>query len=186
MSFIVRVDVDARASCRSPPRGMTLPTGSLSHSTASSSYSETVAALHERPTSRLVVKSSGPEDERASNSSEDDDEVDGELSRAEQLRNWVRRLRRTFGTSFLLLVSTVYAVQGFTSFRSLAVNYFFKDNLQLQPADAQSLLTVMMVPWSTKPLYGIISDSFPLFGYHRKSAQPGHDANGCSADAHAK
>ncbi|KAG6591100.1 Folate-Biopterin transporter (FBT) family [Phytophthora cinnamomi] len=148
---------------------MTLPTGSLSHSTASSSYSETVAALHERPTSRLVVKSSGPEDERASNSSEDDDEVDGELSRAEQLRNWVRRLRRTFGTSFLLLVSTVYAVQGFTSFRSLAVNYFFKDNLQLQPADAQSLLTVMMVPWSTKPLYGIISDSFPLFGYHRKS-----------------
>lgn len=104
-----------------------------------------------------------------SDTSEDSGEVGGELSKAEQLRSWVRRLRRTFGTSFLLLVSTVYAVQGFASFRSLTVNYFFKDNLQLQPAETQSLLTVMMFPWSIKPLYGVISDSFPLFGYHRKS-----------------
>ncbi|CAI5734044.1 unnamed protein product [Hyaloperonospora brassicae] len=90
-------------------------------------------------------------------------------SAVQQLCNWLQRLRQTFGTSFLLLVSTVYAVQGFMSFSALAVNYFFKDNLQLQPAESQSLLTVMMVPWGIKPLYGIISDSLPLCGYHRKS-----------------
>ncbi|KAF1774378.1 Major facilitator superfamily domain [Phytophthora cactorum] len=122
--------------------------------------------LHERATSRLVAKIDEASDERVSDVS--DESVDG-LSRLQQLRNWVRRLRQTFGTSFLLLVSTVYAVQGFTSFSALAVNYFFKDNLQLQPAESQSLLTVMMVPWGIKPLYGIISDSLPLFGYHRKS-----------------
>lgn len=104
--------------------------------------------------------------ERSSNVS---DESDGALSKLQDLCNWVRRLRQTFGTSFLLLVSTVYAVQGFTSFSALAINYFFKDNLQLQPTESQSLLTVMMVPWGIKPLYGIISDSLPLFGYHRKS-----------------
>ncbi|KAL3666136.1 hypothetical protein V7S43_008925 [Phytophthora oleae] len=122
--------------------------------------------LHERSTSRLVSKNGEANDERASDVS--DESVDG-ISRLQQLRNWVRRLRQTFGTSFLLLVSTVYAVQGFMSFSALAVNYFFKDNLQLQPAESQSLLTVMMVPWGIKPLYGIISDSLPLFGYHRKS-----------------
>ncbi|CAI5715647.1 unnamed protein product [Peronospora destructor] len=91
------------------------------------------------------------------------------LSRAQQLCHWLQRLRQTFGTSFLLLVSTVYIVQGFTSFSALAVNYFFKEKLELQPAESQSLMTVMMVPWGIKPLYGIISDSLPLFGYHRKS-----------------
>ncbi|KAG6578136.1 Folate-Biopterin transporter (FBT) family [Phytophthora cinnamomi] len=128
--------------------------------------------LHERATSRLVAKNGEANDERASDAS---DESEGEregaaaLGRAQQLRNWMRRLKQTFGASFLLLVSTVYAVQGFTSFSALAVNYFFKDNLQLQPAESQSLLTVMMVPWGVKPLYGIISDSLPLCGYHRKS-----------------
>ncbi|GMF23543.1 unnamed protein product [Phytophthora lilii] len=124
--------------------------------------------LHERATSRLVAKNGEPNDERASDASDDSEDGDA-LSKPQQLRNWLRRLRQTFGTSFLLLVGTVYAVQGFTSFSALAVNYFFKDNLQLQPAESQSLLTVMMVPWGVKPLYGIISDSLPLFGYHRKS-----------------
>ncbi|KAH7492563.1 hypothetical protein PRIC1_001987 [Phytophthora ramorum] len=125
--------------------------------------------LHERATSRLVAKNGQPNDDDEPRLSDASDESDDGLSRTQQLRNWVRRLRQTFGTSFLLLVGTVYAVQGFSSFSALAVNYFFKDNLKLQPAESQSLLTVMMVPWGVKPLYGIISDSLPLFGYHRKS-----------------
>lgn len=124
--------------------------------------------LHERSTSRLIGKESG-DAPRTSDASDCSDESIETLSRFQQLRNWQRRLRQTFGTSFLLLVSTVYAVQGFSSFAALAVNYFFKDNLQLQPTESQSLLTVMMVPWGIKPLYGIISDSLPLCGYHRKS-----------------
>ncbi|TDH73190.1 hypothetical protein CCR75_003206 [Bremia lactucae] len=107
-----------------------------------------------------------PHDEHNSDTS---DEKFDDTSRLQQLRNWLQRLQKTFGTSFLLLVSTVYVVQGFKSFSALAINYFFKENLQLQPTESQSLLTVMMAPWGIKPLYGIISDSLPLFGYHRKS-----------------
>ncbi|TMW65888.1 hypothetical protein Poli38472_003653 [Pythium oligandrum] len=98
-----------------------------------------------------------------------DDETDSELSRYEQLQRWIHRVKTTFGTPFLLLVSAVYAVQGFGSFSKLAVNYFFKDDLNLQPAQSQALMTVIMFPWGIKPLYGIISDSLPLFQYHRKS-----------------
>ncbi|RLN93325.1 hypothetical protein BBJ28_00002101 [Nothophytophthora sp. Chile5] len=133
--------------------------------------------LHERSTARLIGGIGPKSDARrgnadaieASNASNDSDDDAPALSKPQQLRAWLRRLRQTFGTSFLLLVSTVYAVQGFMSFSALAVNYFFKDNLGLQPAEAQSLLTVMMFPWGVKPLYGIISDSLPLCGYHRKS-----------------
>lgn len=141
---------------KKPP--VTSPIGLVSKERAMSSGAETAAA------------SSVASDE--CNASDDDDEDDNGLEllpRREQLRRWTRRLRQTFGTSFLLLVSAVYAVQGFSSFCALAVNYFFKDDLGLQPAQAQTLLTVMMVPWGIKPLYGIVSDSLPLFGYHRKS-----------------
>ncbi|CAH0480483.1 unnamed protein product [Peronospora belbahrii] len=119
--------------------------------------------LHERVTSRLVGNKSTDDHEFVADAKDDG------LTTFQQLCKWLQRLRETFGTSFLLLVGTVYAVQGFMSFSTLAVNYFFKENLQLQPAESQSLLTVMMVPWGIKPLYGIISDSLPLFGYHRKS-----------------
>lgn len=111
----------------------------------------------------------------SSSSSSDNDSssvdpvTDPRLSKCEQLRRWVSRVRQTFGTSFLVLVCAVYAVQGFNSFSALAINYFFKDNLKLEPAESQTLMTLMMFPWGVKPLYGIISDSLPLCGYHRKS-----------------
>ncbi|KAL4087695.1 hypothetical protein PRIC1_013583 [Phytophthora ramorum] len=98
-----------------------------------------------------------------------DEDSESKLSKAQQFFDWVQRLRQTFGTSFLVLICVVNAVQGFSSFSTLAVNYFFKDNLQLQPAQSQLLQTIMKAPWRVKPLYGILSDSLPLFGYHRKS-----------------
>ncbi|KAG7379619.1 hypothetical protein PHYPSEUDO_008346 [Phytophthora pseudosyringae] len=91
------------------------------------------------------------------------------LSRARQLCNWVQHLRDTFGTAFLVLITVVYVVQGFWSFTALAVNYFFKDNLGLRPTESQLLQMIVKVPWRVKPIYGILSDSLPLFGYHRKS-----------------
>lgn len=100
---------------------------------------------------------------------QDEASDDAELSRAQQFCNWVQHLRQTFGTSFLVLIHVVYIVQGFSSFTSLAVNYFFKENLQLQPTQSQLLQMLMKVPWRVKPIYGILSDSLPLFGYHRKS-----------------
>ncbi|KAK1944763.1 putative folate-biopterin transporter 4 [Phytophthora citrophthora] len=95
------------------------------------------------------------------------DEV--KVSRFRQFCDWVQHLRDTFGTAFLVLISVVYVVQGFSSFTALAVNYFFKDQLGLQPTESQLLQMIVKVPWRVKPIYGILSDSLPLFGYHRKS-----------------
>lgn len=114
----------------------------------------------------------------SSTGSVDEDE---RLSRFQQLKRWVRRVRATFGTSFLILVCAVYAVQGFNSFSALAINYFFKDNLKLEPAESQTLMTLMMFPWGIKPIYGIISDSLPFFGYHRKSYMILFSSLGCLA-----
>ncbi|CAI5735985.1 unnamed protein product [Hyaloperonospora brassicae] len=90
-------------------------------------------------------------------------------SPVQRLCHWVRHLRRTFGTSFLVLINVAYVAQGFSSFTVLAVNFFFKENLQLAPTQSQLLQMVTKVPWRVKPVYGILSDSLPLWGYHRKS-----------------
>ena len=82
---------------------------------------------------------------------------------------WLRGLKQVFGLPFLFLVGTVYWVQGFKSFSSLAVNYLYKDELKLQPAESQALTTTMYIPWGIKPLYGILSDSLPIRKYHRRS-----------------
>ncbi|CAK4709230.1 hypothetical protein LEN26_015152 [Aphanomyces euteiches] len=82
---------------------------------------------------------------------------------------WARKLRETFGLPFLFLVGMVYFVQGFNSFSSFALGYLIKDVMKLQPADSQAVMTSAGIPWGIKPLYGIMSDSLPIFGYRRKS-----------------
>ena len=62
-------------------------------------------------------------------------------------------MEQVFGRAFLLLVGTVYWVQGFNSFSRLAVNYMFKDELKLEPAATQALTTTMYIPWGIKPIY---------------------------------
>ncbi|KAL3671258.1 hypothetical protein V7S43_003190 [Phytophthora oleae] len=94
---------------------------------------------------------------------------EAKVSRFQQFCDWVQHLRDTFGTAFLVLITVVYIVQGFSSFTALAVNYFFKDQLGLQPTESQLLQMIVKVPWRVKPIYGILSDCLPLFGYHRKS-----------------
>lgn len=46
-----------------------------------------------------------------------------------------------------------------------ATRYFVKDELHLGPAFGDVLSAIHIIPWSIKPLYGLISDSIPLFGY---------------------
>lgn len=86
-----------------------------------------------------------------------------------QLLEWGRHLQATFGTSFLTLLTVIYWAQGFKSFSMLAVNYLLKDDFKLDPGVAQALITTSLIPWGIKPVYGILSDSLPLFGYRRRS-----------------
>ncbi|XP_022975480.1 folate-biopterin transporter 1, chloroplastic-like isoform X1 [Cucurbita maxima] len=66
-------------------------------------------------------------------------------------------------------VAMVYFVQGVLALARLAVSFYLKDDLHLDPAETAVVSGFSAFPWLVKPLYGFISDSVPLFGYRRRS-----------------
>jgi len=46
--------------------------------------------------------------------------------------------------------------------------YFFKAHLGWAPDQVTKYLAILIVPWIIKPIYGLISDFLPVFGYRRK------------------
>ncbi|KAK9073852.1 hypothetical protein SSX86_006446 [Deinandra increscens subsp. villosa] len=92
-----------------------------------------------------------------------------------------------------IAISMVYFVQGVLGLARLAVSFYFKDDLHLDPAESICIASTVRgkarhkptrkrctketavisgfsaLPWLIKPLYGFISDSVPLFGYRRRS-----------------
>ncbi|MTJ52012.1 folate/biopterin family MFS transporter [Anabaena sp. UHCC 0253] len=68
----------------------------------------------------------------------------------------------------LIAILTIYFVQGILALSRLAVSFFLKDELRLSPVQMSAIVGISTIPWMIKPLYGFISDSLPLFGYHRK------------------
>ena len=49
------------------------------------------------------------------------------------------------------------------------IQYFFMKGLNLDAAQSSTLMATMMLPWVVKPIYGLVCDFIPLFGYRRKS-----------------
>ncbi|KAK2980611.1 hypothetical protein RJ640_011419 [Escallonia rubra] len=79
---------------------------------------------------------------------------------------------RVFGVDLTpdnIAVAMVYFVQGVLGLARLAVSFYLKDDLHLDPAETAVISGFSALPWLIKPLYGFISDSFPLFGYRRRS-----------------
>ncbi|KAI4345654.1 hypothetical protein L6164_012754 [Bauhinia variegata] len=68
-----------------------------------------------------------------------------------------------------IAVAMVYFVQGVLGLARLAVSFYLKDDLHLDPAETALISGFSALPWLVKPLYGFISDSVPLFGYRRRS-----------------
>ncbi|KAK8458988.1 hypothetical protein SEVIR_2G052200v4 [Setaria viridis] len=95
-----------------------------------------------------------------------------------------------------MAVAIVYFVQGVLGLARLAVSFYLKDDLHLNPAETAVVSGFSSLPWLIKPLYGFIrfpknlphpslshlcvllilnpllspfSDSIPLFGYRRRS-----------------
>lgn len=62
----------------------------------------------------------------------------------------------------------VYFVQGILGLARLAVSFFLKDDLGLSPVEVAALTGIATAPWTIKPLFGFISDGFPIWGYRRR------------------
>ena len=66
----------------------------------------------------------------------------------------------------------VYVVEGLGQTGGLIaqpLNYFLKQVYGWTPVQVTAYLTVLNLPWIIKPVYGIVSDFVPLFGYRRKA-----------------
>ena len=71
-------------------------------------------------------------------------------------------------TPELLAILTIYFVQGILGLARLAITFFFKDSLGLTPAEVATITGIIFLPWIVKPIYGFVSDGFPIFGYRRR------------------
>ncbi len=76
----------------------------------------------------------------------------------------IRRLMLFFGL--------VYVVEGIGQTGGLIaqpLNYYLKQTFGWTAVQVTAYLTILNLPWIIKPVYGIVSDFLPLFGYRRKS-----------------
>ena len=71
----------------------------------------------------------------------------------------------------MLFFALVYIVEGLGQTGGLIaqpLDYFLKQVYGWTPVQVTAYLTVLNLPWIIKPVYGIVSDFVPLFGYRRK------------------
>ena len=72
----------------------------------------------------------------------------------------------------LLFFALVYVVEGLGQTGGLIaqpLNYYLKQTFGWTPVQVTAYLTILNLPWIIKPVYGIVSDFLPLFGYRRKA-----------------
>lgn len=62
-----------------------------------------------------------------------------------------------------------YLLLGFNfQFPSVAMRYWLMEDVKVSPAQMAAIFGVVAIPWCMKPIYGFISDSYPLFGLRRR------------------
>ncbi|KAH7674934.1 Major facilitator protein [Dioscorea alata] len=83
---------------------------------------------------------------------------------------WLSMLCRELNTSFVLGVLLVYGVsQGFAgSFFRVVTDFYWKDVQKLQPSAVQMFMGFYYIPLIMKPIWGLLTDVFPISGYRRR------------------
>src|SRR3977135_2801996 len=72
----------------------------------------------------------------------------------------------------MIFFAAVYLVEGIGQTGGLIaqpLNYYLKQVYQWTPVQIAAFLTILNLPWFINPLYGLVSDFLPLFGYRRKT-----------------
>ena len=72
--------------------------------------------------------------------------------------------------SFVFGVILVYGFnQGFSgSFFKVVSDYYWKDVQRIQPSVVQLYTGLYSIPWVMKPIWGLMTDVFPVRGYRRR------------------
>lgn len=67
-----------------------------------------------------------------------------------------------------LLFGIVYFVQGALALTAVAMPIFLRDSLGLSISEIATLTAIATIPWTIKPLYGFITDYYPIRSLRRK------------------
>lgn len=83
---------------------------------------------------------------------------------------WLRMLSCRLNPSFVLGVVLVYGLsQGFSgSFFMVVSDYYWKDVQKVQPSTVQLFVGLYYIPWLMKPIWGLLTDVFPVKRYRRR------------------
>lgn len=71
--------------------------------------------------------------------------------------------------SFFFAIVYFFSNNGLAALPNLSVSFLLKEKLGLNPSQLAYFQAVTIAAWVVKPVWGFISDSFPVFGYRRKS-----------------
>ncbi|KAJ4958387.1 hypothetical protein NE237_025498 [Protea cynaroides] len=83
---------------------------------------------------------------------------------------WLSMLCKELNTTFVIGVVLVYGCsQGFSgAFFRVVSDYYWKDVQMVQPSSVQIFSGLYYIPWLMKPIWGLLTDVFPIRGYQRR------------------
>ncbi|KAM7459596.1 hypothetical protein LguiA_036590 [Lonicera macranthoides] len=83
---------------------------------------------------------------------------------------WLKMLSLRLNPTFVLGIFLVYGLsQGFAgSFFHIVSDYYWKDVQKVEPSAMQLYIGIYYIPWIMKPLWGLLTDVFPVMGYRRR------------------
>lgn len=76
--------------------------------------------------------------------------------------------REKISSMLYFVTSWVFFLEGISGMSGLAVSYFYKNTLMVEPATLSIVSSLSAIPWTVKPLYGFLSDGWPIMGYRRR------------------
>ncbi|KAI5063327.1 hypothetical protein GOP47_0021874 [Adiantum capillus-veneris] len=86
---------------------------------------------------------------------------------ASEALGWFAQMGDRYGSSLLCLLVLGYWIQGLRCFPWMAMSFYLKDGLQVDPGTLQFLMSTVNLPMVAKPAYGIISDVIYIGGARR-------------------
>ncbi|XP_073525783.1 uncharacterized protein [Phyllobates terribilis] len=83
---------------------------------------------------------------------------------------WIRSLSSQLNPSLIAGIFLVYGLShGFAgSYFKVASDFYWKDVQRVNPSVVQLFWGFYYIPWVLKPVWGILTDVFPVSGYHRR------------------
>ncbi|XVE71276.1 hypothetical protein DITRI_Ditri10aG0138100 [Diplodiscus trichospermus] len=83
---------------------------------------------------------------------------------------WLQMLSSQLNPTFIFGIILVYGLsQGFSgSFFKVVTDYYWKDVQKVQPSVVQLYIGLYYIPWIMKPVWGLLTDVFPIKGYRRR------------------